>query len=230
MRQRSSPEEVHHPKPSDLSCIIITFGIITAAITPIQIGGLSIGRFAAVLIILICARSGEPGGAIAGITAGVAIALADSRFTYLTGTYGIGGLMAGVFAPFGRFASAVIFVVVNGIGVIVSDKQYMPLIPVYEAFAASAVYMLLPSKLLDLIKVNYEDQPKIEEKRASRTFCWTSSILPPRAAAGHHRDHPRGFAEARGQIGGGDFTGLPPRFRPGLPPVRDEKQLLADSY
>ncbi len=44
------------------------------------IGGLSIGRFAAVLIILICARSGEPGGAIAGITAGVAIALADPRF------------------------------------------------------------------------------------------------------------------------------------------------------
>lgn len=152
------------PKRSDLSCVVITFGLATVAITPLQVGGLSVGRILAVLVVLLCARAGGEGsGAVAGITAGVAMALVDSRYAFLTGAYGIGGLLAGVFSSFGRFGCAAVFIVVNAIGVILAGGEEITLTPIYEVFVASVGYMLLPPRLLDRVRLPVAEGHKAEE-------------------------------------------------------------------
>lgn len=152
------------PRRSDLACIVISFGLVTAAVTPLQAAGLSVGRVLAVLAVLLCARAGGEGpGAVAGVTAGVAMALVDSRFAFLTGTYGIGGLLAGVFSAFGRVGCAAAFIVVNAIGVIFAGGQEISLSPVYEVFAASVCYMLLPPRLLERFRLPAATTPQGEE-------------------------------------------------------------------
>ncbi|MCI8441808.1 MAG: SpoIIE family protein phosphatase [Provencibacterium sp.] len=135
---------------SDLSCAAITFGLLVVALCGFSLGGVSLGRTAAVLVILLCAlKSGEAGGAISGIAAGVAACLHDYAFAFLMGSYGFGGLMAGVFSSFGRFGCAAAFIVVNGISCALAVLvRPVALSPVYEACIASVLFILLPQRLL----------------------------------------------------------------------------------
>ena len=57
----------------------------------------------------------QEGNAVAGIAAGTVQGLSTAGLSYLSGAYGLGGLMAGVFSPLGKFAVAVAFVISNGI-------------------------------------------------------------------------------------------------------------------
>lgn len=137
-------------RQSDMSCAAITFGLLVVALCGFSLGSLSLGRTAAVLVILVCAlKAGESGGAVSGIAAGVAVCLQDYSFAFLMGSYGFGGLMAGVFSPFGRLGCAAALVITNGIAcalaVLVRPVSFGP---VYEAFIASVLFVLLPQALL----------------------------------------------------------------------------------
>ena len=69
-----------------------------------------------VLLVLCCARAGGiSGGAVAGVAAGAIQGLATAGLSYLSGAYGLGGLMAGVFAPMGAVAAAVAFIISHGV-------------------------------------------------------------------------------------------------------------------
>ena len=68
------------------------------------LGGVSLGRILMVLMVLTCARLGgswRRGGG-PGITAGAIQGLSTAGLSYLSGAYGLGGLMAGVFSPDGE--------------------------------------------------------------------------------------------------------------------------------
>lgn len=137
-------------RQSDLSCFVITFGLLIVALCSFKVGSVSIGHVAGVIVILICAlKAGEAGGAIGGIAAGVAVCLSDSSFAFLMGSYGFGGLLSGVFSRFGRFGCAAIFIVINGIATALAAlARPTTLGPVIEVFIASVVFVLLPPSLL----------------------------------------------------------------------------------
>jgi len=60
-----------------------------------------------IILVLYCARAaGISGGAVAGVAAGGIQGLSTAGLSYLSGAYGLGGLMAGVFAPMGKVAGA----------------------------------------------------------------------------------------------------------------------------
>lgn len=135
---------------SDISCLIITFAIAMMALGSFLIAGLSVGRIVAVVIILMCAKYGhEAAGAVAGVTAGAAMGLLGSSFTYLAAAYGFGGLVAGMFANFGSFGCAVIFVIVNGIVSLVLGGQFEVMNSMYEVFAASVLFVVIPTSWTD---------------------------------------------------------------------------------
>lgn len=140
---------------SDASCVIITFGLIVAALCSFQIGDISIGRIAAVVAVLICAYKGaEAGGAVGGVTAGVAVCLCDSSFAFLMGSYGFGGLMAGVFSHFGRFGCAAALIITNGIATALAALlQPTTIAPVVEVFIASILFILIPPSLIKKISL-----------------------------------------------------------------------------
>ncbi|MCI8622308.1 MAG: SpoIIE family protein phosphatase [Provencibacterium sp.] len=137
-------------RQSDLSCAVITFGLLVVAFCSFSVGSVSIGRTVAVLIILVCAlKAGEAGGAVGGVAAGVAACLSDYSFAFLMGAYGFGGLMAGVFSPFGRFGCAAAFIITNGVAsALAALVRPVTLGPVLETFLASVVFILLPQSLM----------------------------------------------------------------------------------
>lgn len=135
---------------SDLSCLIITFAIAMMALGGFTIGGLSVGRIVAVFIILLAAKYGhEAAGAIAGVTAGAAMGLLSGSFSFLAAAYGFGGLVAGMFSSFGGFGCAAIFVIVNGIVSLVLGERPEVMSTMYEVFAASVLFMVIPTSWTD---------------------------------------------------------------------------------
>ena len=98
------------------SSVVVTGAVVLMAISGISFSGISPGRIASVVLILLLARCGkEQGGAVSGIVLGLAMSLAAPDHAYLAAAYSFGGLLAGMFSRFGRFASAGAFIMANTI-------------------------------------------------------------------------------------------------------------------
>ena len=139
---------IENMKQNDITSIIITFCITILALVNLNLFGLSVGRMIAVLVILLAAQAArEAGGAIAGVAAGVSAGVLGGAYGFLMGTYGFGGLLAGVFSPLGRIASAGAFILVNTFTLLASRQQTGNGIMV-EIFIAAAFSMLVPAGLL----------------------------------------------------------------------------------
>lgn len=139
----------------EIACTLLSLGILLLAFADLTIGSISLGHIAAVLGILFAARyGGVAGGGIAGIAAGTLFSLGTTGLNYVSGAYALGGLMAGVFSPVGRLASAAAFVVANGVASLQVGNQAAVISGLYEVMAASVLYIALPkgmgSKLVGL--------------------------------------------------------------------------------
>ena len=131
----------------EIACTAFSVGILLLSLSGLSVGGISIGRILAVLAILYAARyGGVAGGSVAGITAGIVFSLSTSGLNYLSGAYALGGLMAGMFSPVGRLASAAAFVLSNTIASLQVGDQTAVTGGLYEVMAATVVYMVLPAK------------------------------------------------------------------------------------
>ena len=87
---------------SQLTCVILSVGIGVLSLSGVNVGVLSIGRVAAVLMILFsCRFGGVVGGSISGIVAGAMFGLATSGINGISGALAFAGLIAGLFAPMG---------------------------------------------------------------------------------------------------------------------------------
>lgn len=135
-------------RQTDVTSLVITFCIVILALVNLKVLGVSVGRTLAVLVILICAQAArEAGGAIAGVAAGVSAGVIGGPYTFLMGTYGFGGLLAGVFAPMGRAASAGAFIVVNTFALLAA-RRILDRGLLIEVFAASILSILIPASFL----------------------------------------------------------------------------------
>jgi len=146
----------------DVAAIIVTLGVLLLSFSSVTISGVSVGRVLIVLTILLCARlGGLSGGAVAGIAAGAVQGLSTAGLSYLSGAYGLGGLMAGVFSPLGKIAVAVAFVISNGIASLQVNGSAQVLYGAIEVAAASVLYMLLPQsrRLQNLFAVRHDKLP-----------------------------------------------------------------------
>ena len=131
----------------EIACAAFSLGILILAFSDLSIEGVSLGRILAVLAILFAARyGGVGGGSVAGITAGIVFSLSTSGLNYLSGAYALGGLMAGLFCPMGRLASAAAFVISNTVASLQVGNQSQVVNGLYEVMAATVIYVVLPAK------------------------------------------------------------------------------------
>lgn len=130
----------------DLAALAVTAGVMILAFSGLTVSGVSLGRILTVLMVLYCARvGGISGGAVSGVTAGAIQGLSTAGLSYLSGAYGLGGLMAGVFAPMGKVAAAVAFILSHGVASLQADAGGNQAITgAIEVAAATVIYMLLP--------------------------------------------------------------------------------------
>ncbi len=130
----------------DIAAVSVSLGIILLAFSDVSIMGVSVGRILLVLLVLCCARAGGiAGGAVAGVAAGAIQGLATAGLSYLSGAYGLGGLMAGVFAPMGAVAAAAAFIISHGVASLqVGAGGTQIFTGSIEVAAATVSYMLIP--------------------------------------------------------------------------------------
>lgn len=148
-----SLREVRHLPAQAMPCLLVSFAIFIMALSEWEIGSLSLGRMLAIVVILLCAvRGKESAGAVAGVTAGAAMSLVSGKFGFLMGSYGFGGMMAGVFSVFGKLGSAVVFILINALSAVLFGKEMSSLIPILETACATVVFLLIPMGWLNRIQ------------------------------------------------------------------------------
>ena len=131
---------------ADVAALTASLGVAVLAFSEVTVMGVSLGRILVVLLVLYCAREGGiSGGAVAGVAAGAIQGLSTAGLSYLSGAYGLGGLMAGVFAPMGRVAAAAAFIIAHGVASLqVGAGNTQIITGAIEVAAATAAYMFLP--------------------------------------------------------------------------------------
>ncbi len=130
----------------DMAAVSVSVGILLLAFSEVSVMGVSVGRILMVLLVLCCARAGGiSGGAVAGVAAGAIQGLATAGLSYLSGAYGLGGLMAGVFAPMGAVAAAVAFIISHGVASLqVGSGSPQIFTGSIEVAVATVAYMVIP--------------------------------------------------------------------------------------
>ena len=131
----------------DAAALAVSIGVLALSFTEITVAGVSLGRIAMALLVLLCARlGGVGGGAVAGVTAGALQGLSTAGLSHLSGAYGLGGLMAGIFAPMGKVASAVAFILSFGVASLQAGQATGVLLTgAIEVALATVAYMVLPT-------------------------------------------------------------------------------------
>jgi stage II sporulation protein E len=160
----------------ELACTALTVCIVVLAFAGVQAGPLSIGRVLAVLAILFCARYGNVvGGSVSGIAAGLVFSLSATGVGYLSGAYAFGGLMAGIFSPLGRLATAAAFILSNAVTSLQSGSSTAVITSLYEVAAATVIFALLPknagSRLSTVFGGAARDMAKADTQEVRRTVA-----------------------------------------------------------
>ncbi|MBP5166032.1 MAG: SpoIIE family protein phosphatase [Oscillospiraceae bacterium] len=108
----------------------------------------SVGRFAAALCVLGAAyTAGVGGGSAAGVALGIALELSAGGGGGVITALSLAGLFAGIFSSGRRLAAAVAYVLANAAAALLAAPEEMILGLMYEAFAASVIFMLPPESL-----------------------------------------------------------------------------------
>ncbi len=134
---------------TDLSCLAVSIAVALTSLSGVQISVFSLGNIAAVFIILFFSFvSRESGGTIAGVFTGAALSLSGGQF-FLTGSFAFGGLLAGIFSVFGRFALVASFIIGNSLLMLTMAPVAVNANVLYDVLVATAIFMLIPSKALN---------------------------------------------------------------------------------
>ena len=120
-----------------------TVGVCAAA--TIEIGGFSPGRAVAALLVLLYARTERTaGGCVAGCVLGCGLALTLPTAIPAAVALAFGGLLAGIFARFGRLIQAILFLL-GALLISLTEADGAVLTYLYEWLCAALLFVLLPT-------------------------------------------------------------------------------------
>ena len=127
----------------------------------------SVGRVLCVSAVLIAGWKGGAGiGAAAGVAAGLAMDLTGGTPPYLTVTYALPGLVTGIFSGQNRLLCALAYVMAGGVAALWTWSEPLGPVRIYEILAGSALFLLIPERLLRrLSMLAKQEEPEGEEDR-----------------------------------------------------------------
>ena len=133
---------------SESACLALSGCALILSLSNIQFENVSVGRIIAVVIILLCARYGSvAGGTVAGAATGSVFGMGAANYAFLCAGYSFGGLIGGLFAPFGKIAAALGFIVCNTIMLLSAGDTGIILPCFAETVIASVVFLILPKDI-----------------------------------------------------------------------------------
>ena len=133
------------PSAEQVASTIISVNIVLMGFYTVHIGAVSLGRIAAIAAILAVSRYAHTsGGATAGTVAAVFLMLSGSEFLGAAICLAAGGLLAGIFSPLGRIASAAAFLLCAAIFAFVSEGDLAAYLLLSESAFGAALFFMLP--------------------------------------------------------------------------------------
>ena len=152
VRLSSEKRSISSYSQHETASLVMTGCILMLAFGSITFYDISVGRIIAVLLVLLCAKyGGVVGGAICGIATGAIFSVADRTQGFICGGFAFGGMMSGLFAPVGKLACALVFVVSSSVmGLAFGDSQTIPSVFI-ESIISSSIFMVLPKELGNFI-------------------------------------------------------------------------------
>lgn len=129
-----------------LSCLLMSL----TKLEILQI--ISVGRFLALIVVLTAAfKGGMLPGCAAGTTLGLAMDMAAGETAFFSMAYAFAGLMGGAFSKHGRLLFLLSYVLANTIAVLWTWGGGLKPELMYEVFAATVIFALLPDTLLEYL-------------------------------------------------------------------------------
>ncbi len=157
--------------PQEIASLILTGCIGLLALSGFRLYDISIGRTAAIMVILYAARyGGIQGGAVAGIACGAVLGLAGSEFSFVGACFAFGGLMAGLFSSLGRIASCLVFLLAAVITSLQAGRAQQIVVMFYETVIASVIFMMIPEQVSGFLRtvfIHSQDDEHMEGLRRS---------------------------------------------------------------
>lgn len=157
--------------PQETACLILTGCMILLSFAGFRIYDISLGRVAAILVILFAARyGGITGGAVAGVACGAVMSLAGSDFSFIGACFAFGGLIAGMFSPLGKIAETVLFLLGAIIVSLQSGSTERIVVMFYEVLIASIVFLFTPESAANFLRAVFvvsNDDEHTEDLRKS---------------------------------------------------------------
>ena len=146
-----------------LTALLVCACIFLISLENIELYSLSPFRAAAVFCVLCAAKwIGASGAGICGGAMGFAMSIGSS-LPFLGSAYTFGGILAGLFAPLGRFAQALAFAVCNGVVVLMNTGEQNLLPPLFETLLAVTAFVMLPQKFFSFLSVYFTGRQKLPE-------------------------------------------------------------------
>jgi stage II sporulation protein E len=129
--------------------LLVLLGILLLPLSGVKlIAGISPGRLLAILLIMLSAVSGGMGaGSATGVTLGMIFDIGGGGGFYSM-SYGISGLLSGAVSPAGKLPAIIAFILANAAAVLVDGMTGIKTFALYEVFAASVIFTLIPQKRL----------------------------------------------------------------------------------
>ena len=147
-------------------------------------GALSLGCLAGALVSMIAAWKGGAGvGAAVGVCTGLAMDLALGQAPRYTMAYAFSGLLTGVFWKQGKLFAALTYVLANGVMVLWTWEDGPKLGILYEVFAASVIFMVLPDALLRRVSVLLPGERRTKAEADERAKAYGKERLESTAHA-----------------------------------------------
>ena len=133
----------------DVASLTLVFSTALLILSGVELWKFSVLQIVVGLMVLLFSRyGGISAGAVAGIAAGAVMGLSSAGLTALSGAYALGGLVAGIFAPLGRLAGAVAYVVATGMASLQVGNDPAVVSGLYSAAAAAGLFLACPVKKL----------------------------------------------------------------------------------
>ena len=165
--KRRGQEGLSVPQTAGVLLLAVTVAMTLARV---EAAGHSLGRVLCASAALLCAWKGGVGmGAAAGVTAGLAMDLSAGTPPCYTLIYAFPGLFSGLFAKQNRMLCAGAFLLSGAAAVFWTWPGAAPLSALRELAVGTAVFLLLPDKLLRrFASLAEQEAPAGEEPRARR--------------------------------------------------------------
>ncbi|MCL2884065.1 MAG: stage II sporulation protein E, partial [Oscillospiraceae bacterium] len=197
---------------SDQASLLAVGAVLLMAVSRFTVGGLVPGHVLAVLIILTLARTGkEQSGSVAGIVIGLCMTIMSGGQLYLAAAYGFGGLAAGLFSRFGRFASAGAFVAANTVVAMAAGGDGAVVAGLYEVAAATILAVLTPSAVdrrINAFFAGAQEKPAVEGLRHAVVQRLTGAAASMREVASTVGAVSQRLEEGRGADSGCVYRGV----------------------